>query len=65
MISDLKKLQIPSMKDQNIAVTRGYNMAFGVLSQKLLMYFSPDIVDTLCKNCVPKKTESDDAETRK
>jgi hypothetical protein len=53
------------MNDQNIAVTRGYNMAFGVFSQKLLKYFSPDIVDILCKNCVPKKTESDDAETRK
>lgn len=53
------------MFDQNIAVTRGYNMAFGVFSKKLLLFFSPDIIDIVCKNCVPKKTESDDAETRK
>ena len=40
-------------------------MAFGVFTKKLLMHFSPDVVDILAKNSVPKKSESDDAETRK
>ena len=53
------------MNDPNIAITRGYNMAFGVFTKKLLMHFSPDVVDILAKNSVPKKNESDDAETRK
>jgi hypothetical protein len=65
LISDLRKLQNPSMNDANIAVTRGYNMAFGVFTKKLLLYFSPDIIDVLAQNCVAKKRESDDAETRK
>ena len=55
----------PSYVDENVALTRGYNMAFGVMSKKLLELLSPDIFDTLIKNCVPKGKESDDAETRK
>lgn len=62
IIVDLDKLFKPSMNDMNIAVTRGYNMAFGVYSKELLKYFYPGIVDVLLANCVPKGTDGDDAE---
>lgn len=65
IIVDLDKLFKPSQNDMNIAVTRGYNMGFGVYSKELLKYFSPGIVDVLISNCVPKGTEADDAESRK
>lgn len=53
------------MNDSNIAITRGYNMAFGVFSEKLLQIFYPEILDVVILNCLPKGKESDDAETRK
>jgi hypothetical protein len=49
----------------NISVTRGYNMAFGVLTGKLLQALYPEIVDVLISNVVPKGIESDEAESRK
>lgn len=55
----------PSSEDDNVALTKGYNMAFGVLSKALYQALSPDIFDSLLKNTVPKGKESDDAETRK
>lgn len=53
------------MKDRDISVTRGYNQSFGAFSKKLLSCFCPDLISVICKNCVPKKTPEDDAETRK
>ena len=50
------------MVDENVALTRGYNMAFGVMSKPM---YSNDIFDALLRNCLPKGKESDDAETRK
>lgn len=55
----------PSHTDDNVSLTRGYNMAFGVLSKKLFNILYPDIFDTLLRNAVPKGKESDDAESRK
>lgn len=55
----------PSSVDENVALTRGYNMSFGVLSKQLYQVLSPDIFDTLIKNAVAKGKESDDAETKK
>jgi len=55
----------PSMNDENIALTKGYNMAFGALSTRLLIEMNVDLIDTLLKNCIPKGKESDDAETRR
>jgi hypothetical protein len=40
-------------------------MAFGNLSKGLLTSLKDDVITTLIKNSIPKKTESDDAETRK
>lgn len=54
-----------SIKDMNIAITRGYNMAFGNLSKSLLESLRDEVITTLITNAVPKKTEADDAETRK
>ncbi len=54
-----------SLVDENVALTRGYNMAFGVMSFKVYQILNFQIFDTLLKNCVPKGKESDDAETRK
>ena len=53
------------MNDANIAVTKGYNMALGALSGKLLSEMSNELISALCANCIAKGKESDDAETRK
>lgn len=63
--SEVQKLYTCSMKDDNIAVTRGYNMAFGVLSPQLLQLLNVELIETLLKNCIAKGRESDDAETRR
>ncbi len=55
----------PSSVDENVALTRGYNMAFGVMSKRLLEILQLETFETLLKNSLPKGKESDDAETRK
>ena len=65
IIVDLSKLFEPSMHDLNIAITRGYNIAFGVMTQALLLFFENKVIETVLANCVPKDKENDDAETRK
>ena len=54
-----------SKTDDNIALTKGYNMAFGAVSMRLLAEIADDLIDTLLVNCLPKGKESDDAETRR
>lgn len=54
-----------SMVDENIAITRGYNMAFGVLSLGVIKALLNDLMLTLMMNCIAKGKESDDADTRK
>lgn len=54
-----------SQTDDNVAVTRGYNMAFGALSDDILKELNVELLDTLRANCLAKGKESDDAETRK
>jgi hypothetical protein len=49
----------------NISITRGYNMAFGVLTGKILEGLYPDILEVTVSNVVPKGNDSDEAETRK
>ena len=65
MVKEIKNMLQPSHTDDNVSLTRGYNMAFGVLSKRLFQLLFPDIFETLLKNAVPKGKESDDAETRK
>jgi hypothetical protein len=65
IILDIKKLFDPSMDDMNIAITRGYNMAFGVMTQALILFFGKRVTETVLANCVPKNRESDDAESRR
>ncbi len=55
----------PSSVDENVALTRGYNMSLGVLSTQLYSLLNSDLYDTLIKNSIPKGKETDDAETRK
>lgn len=55
----------PSINDDNVALTRGYNMAFGVMSKELYNLLLPEIFEALIKNSLPKGKETDDAETRK
>lgn len=55
----------PSHFDENIAITRGYNMSFGVLSKNLYQYLNPEIFEILTLNCIAKGKETDDADTRK
>ena len=40
-------------------------MAFGVLTKKMYLALSPDIINVLLSNCVPKGDDSDEAESRK
>lgn len=40
-------------------------MAFGNLSKQLLSSLNQEVIQTLIQNAIPKKTEADDAETRK
>jgi hypothetical protein len=54
-----------SLSDQNVSLTRGYNMAFGVMSKRVYELLSPEVFEILNKNAIPKGKESDDAETRK
>ena len=67
LITELMSMVKASMYDDNISVTRGFNMAFGVLSTHVLerdnLYLT--LIRSLMQNCLPKKKESDDAETRK
>ena len=65
IIQEVRELLSPSSNDQNIAVTKGYNMALGVLSGQLLSEMSEELIRTLASNCIAKGRESDDAETRK
>ena len=65
MISEMQKLYEPSQNDENISVTRGFNMAFGVLSPYMLKTLGVELIECLLKNVVPKNKESDDADTRK
>ena len=62
---EFAKMWEPSMKDPNIALTRGYNMAFGVMSKPMITAFGNKPFEVLLKNCVAKNQENDDAETRK
>ena len=55
----------PSIHDQSISVTRGYNMVFGVLSKQMLQLLGNRIFEVLMTNCLLKGKENDDAETRK
>ena len=65
LLNEVRKMLPISINDMNIAVTRGYNMAFGKLSKSLLENLHEDVITTLIKNAIPKKIEADDAETRK
>lgn len=51
--------------DENISVTKGYNMALGALSGRLYTELNVELIETLLKNCLPKGKETDDAETRR
>ena len=65
IIEEVQQLMAPSMSDANIAVTKGFNMALGVLSGRLLQEMSDELIRCLAANCIPKGRESDDAETRR
>ena len=58
-----------SKSDVNSCVSRGLNMALGVLSDNLLkneyLGIGKMLIETLLQNCLQKGQESDDAETRK
>lgn len=47
VVLELSKMFEASKHDQNIALTRGYNMAFGCLSRKLLLHYNPTIIEVL------------------
>lgn len=65
LVVEIQKMFKPSMIDEQINITRGFNMAFGQLSSTLLRQLNVELIDTLLQNCVPKGKENDDAETRR
>lgn len=71
IVLHVRKMFTPSMGTEqaggsgDTATTRGFNMAFGVLSRPMLKLLQTELIDVLLKNCVPKGIEADDAETRK
>ena len=65
LLEHVESLLGPSSNDLNIAVTKGYNMALGVLSGAVLREMGSKVVEVLCDNCIAKGRESDDAETRR
>ena len=69
LVSEIMSLFKPSQSDDSINVTRGMNMALGVLSDTLLkddkLGIGKTLVETLLANCLPKGKDTDDAETRK
>jgi hypothetical protein len=63
VVQEIRKMLNPSSNNENVSLTRGYNMAFGVMSPKLYRILQPDIFEVLLRNTIPQ--ESDDAETRR
>lgn len=68
LIKEIMLMFKPSQTDTP-SVTRGLNMALGVLSNTLLankgLGLANMLISTLMSNCLPKGLETDDAETRK
>ena len=62
ILEKIKGLYKVSSEDVNIDITRGYNMAFGVISKKMIQALQPELVEVVLRNCVPKGKENDDAE---
>lgn len=69
LVREIIAIASPTTLESNITVTRGLNMALGVLSDSLLkdptLGLSKYLLDALMLNCLPKGKESDDAENRK
>lgn len=65
IVNEIKSLFKPSQVDEQINITRGYNMALGQLSTALIRKVSEELIHTLLANCVPKGKANDDAETRR
>lgn len=65
IVNEIQSLFSPSQVEEQINITRGYNMALGQLSSALISRVKNKLIDTLLSNCVPKGKENDDAETRR
>jgi len=57
IISEIQAMFKSSSDDENIAVARGYNMAFGSLSVDILLTMNVELIDTVLRNCVSKGRE--------
>lgn len=61
----LQKLLKTAVEDPNVAVTRGYSRALGMLNSKIHIAYFDSIWASLKKNCQIKPKEADDPDTRK
>ena len=61
----LQKLLKTAVEDPNVAVTRGYSRALGMLNSKIHITYFDSIWASLKKNCQIKPKEADDPDTRK
>lgn len=59
----MQKLVQPSVQDQRMDFTRGYNMLFGHMSKTIIRRLGNQIIEVVISNCVPKGRENDDADT--
>ena len=64
VMQSMHKMIEQSLTEVNISITRGYNMAFGVLSKDMINKFGYRLIQVLIANSKTKGTEADDAETR-
>lgn len=64
LIESIPKMFDQSLTDPNPSLTRGYNMAFGVLSKDMLKKYGTRVIEVLMRNSLIKGNEADDAETR-
>lgn len=65
IVNEIRKMLKPSQSDENVSLTRGFNMAFGALSKAVISILGEDLLQVLIKNCLIKGIELEDAETRK
>jgi len=61
----LQKVMKTAVEDLNVAVTRGYSRALGVLNSKIQITHFDNMWNCLKKNCQFKSKDSDDPDTRK
>lgn len=65
ILQEISELFEPSREEYDTVLRRGYNLAFGQLTKKMIDCFVSEIFETLMSNCTIKNDATDDVSTRK